>query len=108
MKYIKSFEHNPFPFGKFYWGLRNESKIFKKQLEKIGCPKKNIDFLLKIRDYDADTIFVALESDYYHNYWKTSVIGFDPKEYEYKGPVSLTKEDVEQIEAEEAAEKYNI
>lgn len=110
MKYIKYFEENKREFGKFYWAVHTEPRKFKKELEKIDCPERIIkDYLKQLQFFKkTDIIFVGVSSEFYNNIWCISVDGLVEKRYEYKGPIILSREELDEIEMEKKIEKYNI
>jgi len=122
MRYIKKYESvrkdeisqsgylpNTNGAGDLYWSIPNEERRFKKSLENINCPEYIIKELWnRAKTYDEDVLFITLKATKFKELWNlTSEMRWLP-EYEYKGPIKLSKDDLEQIEAEERSEKYNI
>ena len=109
MKYLKTFEENKREIGKFYWALKNDPKKFKKQLKKIGCPEITVKkYTNKLYLFDEDTLFVGVESNSDYNNWSMSSRGLNFTGYEYKGPIILSRDELDEIEAEEKSMKYNL
>ena len=111
MKHIKYFEDQK-NMQKFYWGVRNKKGIFKKSLEKVGCPEDMIFRLLELLDgfSSDDSIFVCYDPYIKWNNWALSESGvyLQNEGYIYQGAIPLTKEEYKEIEIEEEAEKYNL
>ena len=110
MKYLKYFEENNREFGNFYWSVHKEPKRFRKELEKIGCPERTIRKYLNetIKLFEESILFVGVISDSYSNKWYISNRGLNFTGYEYQGPVTLSREELDEIDAYEKAEKYNL
>ena len=112
MKYLKYFEENTREFGKFYWGVHTEPRRFRKELEKIDCPDRTIkDYLKQLQFFKkTDIIFVGVSSGFYSNTWCISDGGggLIQQRYEYKGPILLSREELNEIETEEKIDKFNI
>jgi hypothetical protein len=105
MKYLKYFEFETNEL-KIYWAVRNERNIFKKSLDKIGCPKNIIsEFLDQLYDFD-DTIFVC--KDNLHWFLTESGLSLKRKGYKFQGLIPITLDELKQIEIERDIEKYNL
>ena len=118
MKYLKHFEENNRfhddggENGKFYWCVDAEPRRFRKELEKIGCPWYTIKGYL--RDWppfpksDEKFWFISVLSQTGFNSWNLSKVGLESAGYEYKGPILLSRQELDEIEAQEKMEKYNL
>jgi hypothetical protein len=122
MKHIKKYE-NYFeypkyiiPQGKYYWSVKNDEFYLRKQLDKIKCSENNKKNLLNLLDwYDEKILFLGLNRvktihatyvDWYELHNNRSY--FTNKDYIYKGTISLSKEEIEEVKAEKNAYKYNL
>lgn len=118
MKHLKYFEDKKIilPEGKNYWSVKNDEFYLSKQLEKINCPEKEKKNLISELDwYDENVLFLGIEkqrtprADYYINYrLDHSGIYFTDRNYHYNGTISLTKEEIAEVEAEKSASKFNL
>ena len=112
MKYLKHFEENNREYGKFYWCVDKERKRFIKELQKIGCPWYTIRGYLRDWDFysnsDENVLFIGVFSNYDMNSWQLSKVGLESAGYEYKGPILLSREELDEIETQEKMEKFNL
>jgi len=110
MKYIKTFEHEIDIF-KCYWALRTDKYYFIKQLKKVKCPINIIDsFLEQLIFTNEDNIFVSLKSTRTNESWNLSVFGahFVNIGYKFLGPIQLTSDEIEEVNVEKQADKFNL
>jgi len=123
MKYLKIYEKfimpklaygfdEPFSeYGKFYFTVHNDKMYLKKQMEKIGCPERIVEYCLgRSTFYDGAIIFLGVENTERGTQYHLQDFGsyFIDSGHIYKGPIVLTPEEIEQVEIEKNINKYNL
>ena len=110
MKYIKLLEEIISYFSeRIYWAVNNEPRRLKYQLEKLDCPENIIlDFLNKAKNYTEEILFVGVKIGQKVDIWSLSDKGRHFDDYEFKGPVKLSKKILDKIKLEDDIKNYNL
>ena len=109
MKYLKKFEHIA-DYGE-YWSVNTEKYYMTKALKKINCPDRVIKAFIDYVDNNSPLykkLYVIKElKNQFYIYWDAS---YDKqyKTFDYNGDIELTPKELEEVEMEKNADKYNL
>ena len=112
MKYLKKFESFDIPDYGEYWSVESEEYYLRKALKKINCPNKTIESFVdyvNIHPYLDKKLYVVSEiKNGKFIYWDASYGDEQYKTFEYHGEIKLTNKELEEVEMEKNADKYNL